>query len=200
MEQQQIIPIRDLYLFGEITTESTLEVIQQIHILNNLDNTYEDALNNYEREPIILHINSGGGDVTAGFSLISEIITSVTPIVGIVTGECASMALAIFASCHIKISSVYARYMYHSITYGIGDKLQGHVEQLEEAMHLQKMYDSIILKNTSLQKKTLEQIQKEKRDYWFGAKHSIKIGLSNDLYEVESDNKEEELQETQENE
>ncbi|AKQ08496.1 head maturation protease [Bacillus phage PBC2] len=117
---------------------------------------------------------------------------SQTPIVGVASGICASMALGIFASCHYTLASVYTRFMYHSISYGIGDKLQGHVEQLQEANHLQRMYDHIILKNTSLKKSELEQIQREKRDYWFGAKESIKNGLADDLYEKEPEVEKEE--------
>lgn len=176
---------RDVYLFGEIEINNVLQVIQQIHAINDFDEAYERALKGYEREPILLHINSGGGDVTAGFSLISAIRMSDTPIVGVATGICASMALGIFASCHYTLASVYARFMYHSISYGIGDKLQGHVEQLTEAKHLQRMYDHIILKNTNLAKAELEQIQREKRDFWFGAKESVKNGLADELYEKE---------------
>lgn len=183
MEQFNIS--RDVYLFGEIEINKVLEVIQQIHAINDFDESYEKALKGYAREPIMLHINSGGGDVTAGFSLISAIRMSETPIVGVASGICASMALGIFASCHYTLSSVYTRFMYHSISYGIGDKLQGHVEQLTEAKHLQRMYDHIILKNTNLKKAELEQIQREKRDYWFGAKESIKNGLADELYEQE---------------
>ena len=53
---------RDVYMYGEVNTNSVFRVIERLNLLNRYD---EEMLKNGPRsfnpQPIILHINSGGG-------------------------------------------------------------------------------------------------------------------------------------------
>ena len=66
-----------------------------------------------QRVPITLIINSGGGAAFIGMALVNAIQNSTTPVIGVCLGICASMAFAIFAVCHLRISVPDAVFMVH---------------------------------------------------------------------------------------
>ena len=66
-----------------------------------------------KRVPITLIINSGGGAAFIGMALVNAIQNSTTPVIGVCLGICASMAFAIFAVCHLRISVPDAVFMVH---------------------------------------------------------------------------------------
>ena len=56
-----------------------------------------------KRKPILIYINSLGGDVISGFSLVDAIEQSKTKIIGVCLGMAASMAYYIMLSCHERV-------------------------------------------------------------------------------------------------
>lgn len=74
-----------------------------------------------DRKPIRLYINSPGGDVTEGFSLISAIKLSKTPVYTINTGVWYSMAFLIGITGHKRFSLPYSTFLMHDGRNGIFD-------------------------------------------------------------------------------
>src|SRR5699024_787175 len=91
---------RTIYIFGEIDTEMARDIISKIDLINEYDSLVEDddtavltsliskgiidaeAVNGVVgREPIYLEINSNGGETSAGYSIITAIENSNTPII-----------------------------------------------------------------------------------------------------------------------
>jgi ATP-dependent Clp protease protease subunit len=89
-----------IYLYDDITNSSVLKIIKKIEKYNNIDkkNIYNiknnDNNNGFyvKSKPIVIHINSQGGDAYAGIALTNIIHKSIVPIITIIEGICMSAA------------------------------------------------------------------------------------------------------------
>ena len=79
-------------------------------------NREDMGISTEERRPIRLYINSPGGSVTEGFSVISAIELSQTPIYTINIGQWSSMAFLIGISGHLRFSLPYMTFLMHDGT------------------------------------------------------------------------------------
>lgn len=84
-----------------------------------------------ERKPIILYINSPGGEVTEGFSLVSTIKLSKTPVYTVNIGEWSSMSFLIGITGHKRLSLPDMIFLLHdgfSMAGGSSNKVQDKVD------------------------------------------------------------------------
>ena len=169
-------PNRNIVISQEINSELAKDVINQIIEINEFDRVREENLANYEREPIHIYINSGGGNVTDGFAIISAMEMSDTPIITYGMGIVASMALGIFVKGDVRIASPYCRFMYHSISYGVSGFIKDHEDAKKESNILQKMYNDLF-KNTKITKAMMKDIRDKKIDYYFSSKKAQELGV-----------------------
>jgi len=163
---------------GEVIASSVNDVIRFIYEANNEDTNKTIA----SRSPIKLIINSDGGDVYSGFGLVEAINNSETPVYTICHGQIQSMGLLIFSAGYKRFIGVYSTAMYHEINWEV-DYQPGkhHQQELNEAERCQKIYDNILIKNTSLPRKQLDDI-KTKRSYWYmTAEEVIKYKIADNL-------------------
>lgn len=100
---------RILYLDGEVDDDILHTLILQIAKINGED--FRKPVE--ERVPITLIINSGGGNAIIGMSLVNVIQNSITPVIGVCLGLCASMAFGIYAVCHTRLAVPDAVFMVH---------------------------------------------------------------------------------------
>lgn len=110
---------RHLYLCGEIDKRVIDEVVYDIMRWNLID---KDA-HKKDRLPIKLYINSPGGDISAGFSLIDAIITSKTPVYTINLGECCSMAFLVFIAGAKRYSMPHSQFLLHDGEIMLGNSM-----------------------------------------------------------------------------
>jgi ATP-dependent Clp protease, protease subunit len=141
------------------------------HIINfNIEDNLDEAdSKSYDRKtnPIKLYINSGGGDVTAMFSLINAMETSKTPIFTYAMGKAFSAAFMIFITGHVRFAQRYSNFMYHQTSYMRGGEHQYHVELMDYDKEVQDIAEAHVLKYTKLPKKKLDEIRKSKVDWHF---------------------------------
>ena len=91
--------------------ESTIDTaVYQILRFNAMD--LEKPID--ERKPIRVYINSLGGSIIEGFSLVDAIILSKTPEYTINLGACMSMALLVFMAGHKRYSMPRSEFLLHS--------------------------------------------------------------------------------------
>lgn len=100
---------RHLFLSGEIGKNTVDEIVYHILRWNLIDKD----LPKKERLPIKLYINSPGGYISNGFSVIDAIITSRTPVYTINLGECCSMAFLIYIAGAKRYSMPHAEFLLH---------------------------------------------------------------------------------------
>lgn len=127
---------RRLYLNSEVD-ETVIDSIVY-HILRyNREDKGKDVS---ERKPVILYINSPGGDIYNGYGLISAIESSITPVYTVNQGMCASMAFLIFLAGKRRFSMENSTFLMHDGSTGImfestskmRDRMEFETGQIEE--------------------------------------------------------------------
>lgn len=162
---------REIWLTGEINTESASEIILQLRHLDRTDGE------------IKLFINSPGGSVSDGLAIIDalEHCKNKNDVCTICTGMAASMG-ALILSCGTKgkrFITPYAEVMIHQPLGGA----QGQASDIELiASHIiktKKKINSILAHNTG---KPLEEIAKDcDRDYYMDSEEAIKYGIADEI-------------------
>ena len=87
---------RKILLSEEINSSSVEKVINTIMSINYDDDQKESEYKDWVREPIILFINSNGGNTYDAFALGDVILTSKTPVYTVALGWCMSAGLLIY--------------------------------------------------------------------------------------------------------
>ncbi len=151
---------RKLYLDTDVTETSVSELIYQIMKFNANDK--DIAIN--ERQPILLYLNTNGGSVSAGLSLISAIQTSKTPIIAINLGNCLSMGAIIFTACKKRYAMPYSTIMYHSGSTGLFNTTDKVKDTLEYQNRIDDIIRDLVIKNSKID---LELWQKNERKEWY---------------------------------
>lgn len=118
------------------------------------------------RKKIFLYINSDGGEVIFGNSILDIITNSITPIVTVGFAKCASMASYILAAGHERIC-------FPSTVILIHDGQTGYMTSGNKGKDIQKFYDSLderalvfMIRHTKMTQEYLESI-KDRETYMF---------------------------------
>ena len=111
IEQRRLYLYHTIISHGEDTLGSyeTAYIIESIMYYNRIDKDKPIS----ERIPVILYINSPGGDITEGFSLIAAIELSKTPIYTVNVGEWSSMSFWVGITGHKRYSLPYMTFLMH---------------------------------------------------------------------------------------
>lgn len=153
---------RIFYLDTDVDADILHTVTMQIYKINGID----FGLPEEERKPIILMINSGGGDVLNGIGLMDAIRQSKTPVLGICAGYAMSMAFAIFAVCHTRVSIPNAIFMYHDGYESVMNTATKVKDWTNFSPKLDERVDKMIAESSKLTVDYLVSI-KEHDNYWF---------------------------------
>lgn len=120
------------------------------------------------RKKIYLYINSDGGEVVFGNSILDVIANSVTPIVTVGFAKCASMASYILAAGSERICFPTTVVLIH-------DGQTGYMTSGNKGKDIQKFYDSLdehafqfMVEHTNMTKEYLESI-KDRETYMFAS-------------------------------
>lgn len=98
---------RELYIDSEIDGYMVQSIVPMIREWNRED------IGKKNRTPITVFINSIGGNVAAGFSIIDSILLSKTPVKTVNIGRAYSMGYLIFLAGHIRTAYPNATYLMH---------------------------------------------------------------------------------------
>lgn len=177
----------------EIATPQTTELVKNIKVIKNLnlhsdrtvflfgavnDNTTPlaneiDRMNsNDENEPIILLINSPGGSVITGATLVNKLETSKAPIYTVCYQLCASMAAIIHQYGKKRYALDRSILMFHRARTGA----QGYVEEINSLMKtLTRYIDKFTIHIALRVKITPEDFRRRMADeYWIDSEDAIK--------------------------
>lgn len=105
---------RRLFLVDEISDDTVTPIVKAIMRYNIEDKGKEKE----ERKPIILYLDTVGGEVTSGYRLIDTIVWSKTPVHIVNMGTCYSMGFYIFIAGDVRYASKNARFLLHDGTTG----------------------------------------------------------------------------------
>jgi ATP-dependent Clp protease protease subunit len=161
---------RRVYLYSDIDSESALKVNKEITALANLD----------KESNIILEINSPGGSVIDGYSIINTIKECPAPVVTVINGEAASMAgiISVFGASRIILGNSW--WMSHEISGGMERSKAQDIEATAEFIgRLKQDWITIMRQKTRL---TEEDMNKAvNNQLWLSPEECFKKGIV-DIY------------------
>jgi len=156
---------RVIILYDIISNLAAEYIVTKIKALNILDSKKE----------ITLEINSPGGDISCGTSIINSIEQSKAPVHTIINGQACSMAAMI--SVVGKKRSIYYNsfWMNHPLSEGQADYLQFIKDRTRFLIHLDEMTEDLLRKYTKLTKKDLVKISTG--ELWLSAEDCLEKGI-----------------------
>jgi len=176
---------RTLYLPEQVNQESMNKLTKNIIDINDSDvyltKLYELHDIDYRPQPIRLYIDSYGGAVYQCFGLLGVMDKSKTPIHTIVTGAAMSCGFMILISGHKRFGYELSTPLYHQVSTGFRGKVQDMEEKLEESKRLQKKIEDITFARTSISKKKLNEILKNKKDWFMTAEEALALGVIDEI-------------------
>lgn len=132
------------FWLDEEVTPYLLELIKYIIGWNA-----EDAATPVEkRQPIRIYFFSPGGDLDINYALIDTIKMSVTPIIGINIGQCASAAAYIYLSCHRRYMLPHAYFIFHQGSGTISGTFEQICAQMEDYQNQVEELSGFMLEHT----------------------------------------------------
>lgn len=173
---------RNILISEDIDSSSVKSAINKIMDINYDDDLKEQDYKDWIREPIILFINSNGGNAYDSFALADIIKTSKTPVYTVAIGWCMSGGLLIYMAGKKRFIGENATLMFHDVTSWVHDKTEGIKQELEESKRLSKMYCNMITKNSLVKQETLDDYITRKAEWYISAEEAIDLKIANEYY------------------
>ena len=160
-------------LIGDIDPDVGEIVEAYIRFYNQMDDEME--LEPADRTPIILFIDSYGGDLGACFTIVDTIAMSKTPVSTVNIGSAYSAGFFIAIAGHKRFAYPHASYLYHEGSAGT----QGTAVQFENFSAFYKKQLAQLrehtLSHTKISPEKYEEIKKD--DFWMTANEALELGV-----------------------
>lgn len=170
-----------LYFYDDVSKESILALKAEIHKACD-PVTVDGVVKN--PKPILLHINSPGGEVHAGISSLSIFTECKVPIAVMVDGMSASAATFISIYAPYRVATPYSTCLIHegfSWLIGKTSDIQHHMQVIKQ---IDKFINKMYLKHTKISKQELKHLVHH--DYLLDAATCKKHGIFDRI--IEPDN------------
>lgn len=166
-----LLKYRIIYLSGEINDQLASLIIMQLIYLNGEDST----------KPIMLYIQSYGGDLYSGLAIVDGIGSIKAPVYTVAIG-CVASAGALILSAGEKIyATKYATIMLHQPHGGAKGQTTDLTIQVKEMNKKKLITAEIMFKAIDKRKPSKTSFEKFiemlERDAYFDAKEAIELGL-----------------------
>ena len=165
----------NIYYYEAIDKKPILELISHLkdleEILINLKYTYDVS-------PVIkLHIYSEGGDAFMGLSIYDFIKTLKIPVYTYIDGLIASAATFLFLAGKKRFMTENSNILIHQISTGFCGKFEDLKDEYKNTTELMKIAKKIYTDNTTMSKKTIDDIIK--RELYLTYKDALKYEIVN---------------------
>lgn len=179
-EIQKIIDLkfmeqRKIFLWGPVDDDSAKDIVSKLLYLESIK----------PGEKITFFINSSGGVVTSGFSILDTMNLISSPVSTVCLGLAASMGSILLSAGQNGERYIFplGEVMIHQPSIGL---LQGCATDLEiqtrQITKIKEIAVEILSKNCN---QPLKQVLKDfNRDYWMNAKESVEYGIVDKIYEM----------------
>lgn len=166
---------RKIFLWGPVDDDSAKEIVSKL--------LYLEA--EKPGEKITFFINSPGGVVTSGFSILDTMNLISSPVSTVCMGLAASMGSLLLSAGEKGQRFIYplGEVMIHQPSIGY---LQGRASDIEihakQILKTKTLSAEILAKNCN---QPLQQILKDfERDYWMNAKESVEYGIVDGIFKM----------------
>lgn len=173
--EQKLLQERKIFLWGEVDDETARSIVSKLLYLESLA----------PGEPITFFINSPGGMVTSGYSIMDCMQLISSPVITVCMGLAASMGSILLSAGEKGQRYIFphGQVMIHQPSVGC---LYGQASDIDiQARQIMKSRETgakILAENCN---QTKEKILKDfDRDYWMDAQESIDYGIVDGVYEI----------------
>jgi len=175
---------RNLYLTKDIQMKNLETIIKSIIAINENDTYFEKTFREFDRKdhPIKLYISSYGGTITEGLGLIDIMQKSETPIHTIVTGKAMSMGNTVAVTGDKRYIGKYSTIMIHNAWKTVSGDKHELEEDLDELKRLHEICKNIIIENSKLTKKQLDEWDNLKKTVYIDSQKALEYGLVDEIY------------------
>ena len=182
---QEEISIRKVMLYGDITEESSLELIGSLFSIKEFDRTPDVENNGYIYEPFELYISTYGGSASDMFAIydIMRQIREECDISTIGVGKVYSagtLLLAAGTKGKRKIGK-NCRVMIHDIVSGTSGSLHDLKNELKEINMIQKQYISMMARETNMSEREIRNLIKKKINVYLTAEQAVEMGIADEV-------------------
>lgn len=143
---------RKLFLNTEIDNDSVADAVRHIMQFNKEDKGKAVE----ERQPILLYLNTYGGEEAAGFQLIDVIQCSRTPVYTINTGVWFSMGFLIGLAGHKRFATKNAKFLMHDGSCEMFNSTSKVRDQLDFNNKVEKRIKEYVLARSNISSKEYE--------------------------------------------
>lgn len=190
---QNQLQYREILLNDDVSEDCIELVTVQIMNFNKEDDEAEEEAkkalgDDYRKifdratQPITLFINSYGGSVLDGLSVVSAIKSSRTPIHTIALGKAMSMGFMILVAGHRRFCQRYSWMMYHQLSAGTGRQTARDIEEYSEHLgDLQKMLEEVVSECTLIPAEMTEAAYLQKYDLYLDAAQALEYGVVDEI-------------------
>jgi ATP-dependent Clp protease, protease subunit len=169
---------RKVHLSDEVYRDSIFEVEYLIDKLVKIDQM------SGTKEPINLVINSFGGEIYAGLTLISkieELQDDGYEINTIISGCAMSMGSAISIIGTNRKAYRYSTIMIHQPSSSTFGCLKDQQEDIRETERMWELMKKIIKENSNITEEQLENIYQHKKDWYMNAEEALELGVIDEI-------------------
>lgn len=165
---------RKIILYDDVDDNSIMECIYFLNRLHYIDDKFHPD----NRQPIEIQVNTNGGYVEDGLSLISLIEQMKDEGYEIITtniGKAYSMGFVISLCGSKRLAYRHSMYMYHDISYGAYGKYNDIIDSMEHANNLRSIIEKIVVNYTSLTSDDIKSINEIRKDRFYTPEEMLEI-------------------------
>lgn len=156
---------RRLFIFDEITCQEAEEINKRLIYLSNID----------YQTPIFIEMNSPGGDVVAGISILNTIKTIKCPVITVINGQVASIASIISIVGDYRMIMNNSQWMIHDMQISQEDYFNKIKARAACYSFYSKVIEDVFRQTTKLKSSQIEySINKE---LWLSPRQCLKYGI-----------------------
>lgn len=170
---------RELWLSGEITDMTAESVLTEIREFNRKD--YNDEIPFQKRVPIKLFIDSPGGDVVAGLSIIDTIKASETPVWTINFSKAYSMAFHVLINGDKRFAFKSSSFLLHDGSEGGFDSSSKFRDRLKFNDSLEQITRQNVIERTKITKREYE--MNARREWYMLVPEAKELGVVDEVVE-----------------
>lgn len=151
----------EVYLWGSVTEEAARVIIQDVRALEN------------EEGPLVVHVNSDGGEVDAAFAIYDALRACPRPIHTMGWGVVASAALLVYLAGDARLVHRHTRMMAHDVWGNLLDS-QGADDLLRAEAQFRWM-DSRI---DAIWQQVVGGVHPSETTWWNGGRECVRAGIA----------------------
>ena len=146
-------------------------------------NKDDAAIEPNERKPIILYLDTPGGEVTAGMKLIDVIQASLTPVHIVNLGTCYSMGFLIYIVGHKRFASKNSTFLMHDGSIDIGGSTSKTRDYIAFNDVIEARTKELVVANTSITPELYD--EKYRREWYMFADEAKELGVVDEILGVD---------------